>query len=162
MAQYYTLSDIFKHEDTTRYLCNLEGGIELLPHSLIELAAQEPNFDTNYAEYVIFRRLHQIAAYIDRQSIKKGYQINVVNNQNLKEDLENNNAKKEYYEGLYRYYEESTFEELDQMFPIIDQAVRDNNWNFLYYLYYKEEEDLNVLLIKQKNRLNERKFFIIQ
>ena len=162
MAQYYTLSNIFKHEDTTRHYCNSEGGFELLPPSLIDLAAQEPNFDTDYAEYVIFRRLHQIAAYIARQSIKKGYQINVTNNQNLKEDLENNNASKEYYEGWYQRYEDPTFGDLDPIFSVIDQAVRDNNWNFLYYLYYKEEEDLNDLLIKQKNRFNERKFFILQ
>ena len=96
MAQYYTLSDIFKHEDTTRHYCMSEGGFELSTQELIQLAAQEPNFDTDYAEYVIFRHLHQITAYIASKSIKIGYQINVTHNQNLKEDLENNNASKEY------------------------------------------------------------------
>ena len=84
MTQYYTLSDIFKHEDTTRHYCNSEGGFELLPPELIELASQEPNFDTDYAEYVIFRRLHQIAVYIDRQSMKKGYKLTLTDNQGLK------------------------------------------------------------------------------
>ena len=152
MTQYYTLSDIFKHEDTTRHYCNSEGGFELLPPELIELASQEPNFDTDYAEYVIFRRLHQIAVYIDRQSMKKGYKLTLTDNQGLKRQLENNNASKEYYEGCYQSYEDPTFGDLDPIFSVIDQAVRDNNWNYLYYLYYKEEKNLNDLLIRQKNR----------
>ena len=152
MTQYYTLSDIFKHEDTTRNYCNSKGGVELLPPSLIDLASQEPNFDTDYAEYVIFRRLHQIAIYIDRQSMKKGYKLTLTDNQGLKRQLENNNAFEEYYEGCYQRYEDPTFGDLDPIFSVIDQAVRDNNWNFLYYLYYKEEKNLNDLLIRQKNR----------
>ena len=152
MTQYYTLSDIFKHEDTTRHYCNSEGGFELLPPELIELASQEPNFDTDYAEYVIFRRLHQIAVYIDRQSMKKGYKLTLTDNQDLKRQLENNNASKEYYEGCYQSYEDPTFGDLDPIFSVIDQAVRDNNWNYLYYLYYKEEKNLNDLLTRQKNR----------
>ena len=153
MTQYYTLSNIFKHEDTTRHYCNSKGGVELLPPSLIDLASQEPNFDTDYAEYVIFRRLHQIAIYIDRQSMKKNHKLtSLTDNQDLKRKLENNNAFEEYYEGRYQSYEDPTFGDLDPIFSIIDQAVRDNNWNFLYYLYYKEEKNLNDLLIRQKNR----------
>ena len=152
MAQYYTLSDIFKYEDTTRHYCNSEGGVELLPTSLINLASQEPNFDTDYAEYVIFRRLHQIANYIDRQSMKKGHKLDLADNQNLKRHLKNDNAIEEYYEGCYQSYEDPTFGDLDPIFSVIDQAVRDNNWYFLYYLYYKEEKNLNDLLIRQKNR----------
>ena len=152
MTQYYTLSDIFKHEDTTRHYCNSEGGVELLPPSLINLASQEPNFDTDYAEYVIFRRRHQIAIYINRQSMKKGHKLYLTDNQGLKRQLENNNAFEEYYEGRYQSYEDPTFGDLDPIFSVIDQAVRDNNWNFLYYLYYKEEKNLNDLLIRQNNR----------
>ena len=162
MAQYYTLSDIFKYEDTTREFCNSEGGFELLPPTLINLAASQPNFDTDYAEYVIFRRLHQIAAYITCESIKKGYQINVTHNQNLKEDLENNNASKEYYEGWFQRYEDDVNDDVDTIFSIIDQAVRDNNWEFLYYLYYREENELTNLLVYHKNNIKDRKFFIIQ
>ena len=95
MAQYYTLSDIFKHEDTTRHYCNSEGGFELLPPTLIELASQEPNFDADYAEYVIFKRLHPIAAYINYQSMKKGHKLYLTDNPGLKRELENNNAAKE-------------------------------------------------------------------
>ena len=47
MAQYYTLSDIFKHEDTTRQYCLSEDGANLSTPTLIYLASLEPDFDTN-------------------------------------------------------------------------------------------------------------------
>ena len=163
MAQQYTLSDIFKHEDTTRQYCISEDSANLSTHQLIELAGMERHFNSDYAEYLIFKRLHQVAEYISSKSKKKGYQINVRHNQNLKEDLENNNSSEDYYKDWYQRYDDPLFcPEEENIFQIIDQAIRDNNWPFLYYLYYKEEEELYDLLSKQKNRLNERKFFIIQ
>ena len=163
MAKYYTLSDIFKHEDTTRYYCNSEGGFELTPYELIDLAAEEHEFDTDYAEYVIFKHLHQIAAYTARKSTKIGHQINITHNQNLLQDLENNNLRKEYYEGWFLHYvDDPDDESLGSIFSIIDQAVRDNNWEFLYYLYYREEDKLYNLLNNYKNKIRDRNFFIIQ
>ena len=162
MAQQYTLSDIFKHEDTTRQYCLSEGGVNLLTPQLIELAGMEDHFNSDYVKFIIFKRLHQVAEYISYKSKNKGYQINVRHNQNVKEDLENNNDSREHYENWLDIYERQAFNDEPDIYDIIDQAVRDNNWNFLYYLYYKEEEELYDLLSKQKNRFNERKFFIIQ
>ena len=162
MAQQYTLSDIFKHEDTTRQYCISEDSANLSPRQLIELAGMENHFNSNYAEYIIFKRLHQVAEYISCESKKKGYQINVRHNQNIKEDLENNNDSKDYYAFWVDIYERQAFNDDPDIYDIINQAVRDNNWSFLYYLYYKEEEELYDLLSKQKNCLNERKFFVVQ
>ena len=162
MAKQYTLSDIIKYEDQTRDYCNSEGGFSLLTPELIDLASQEDYFDTDYAEYVIFRRLHQIADYIARESIRKGYLINVTHNQNLKEDLQNNNATKEYYEFCFQHYENHADDDVDTIFSIIDQAIIDKNWNFLYYLYYREDNELTDVLVNHKNNIKDRKFFIIQ
>ena len=161
MAHQYTLSDIFKHEDTTRYFCNSESGFNLSVPELIHLASLEPFFDSDYVEYIIFRRLHQLAEYISEKSKKRGYQINVRHNQNLKEDLENNNASREYYERWADQYG-YTLDTLDDTYYVIDSAVTDNNWAFLYYLYLKEEEGLYDLLNAQKNKIKDRKFFIVQ
>ena len=163
MAKYYTLSDIIKHEDTTREYCVSEGSHDITTQTLIYLASLEPIFDTNYAEYVIFRHLHQIAAYTERKSLEKGCQINIRHNQNLLQDLENNNLRKEYYESWFQHYVDDPDDEyLDSIFSIIDQAVRDNNWDFLYYLYYREENKLYDILNNHKNKIRDRKFFIIQ
>ena len=161
MAQQYTLSDIFKYEDTTRYFCNSESGFNLSIPELIHLASLDPFFDSDYVEYIIFRRLHQLAEYISEKSKKRGYQINVRHNQNLKEDLENNNSSREYYERWADEYG-YTLDTLDDTYHVIDSAVTDNNWAFLYYLYLKEEEGLYDLLNAQKNKIKDRKFFIVQ
>ena len=153
MAQKYTLSDIFKHEETTRQYYVSEDSANLTTRQLIELAAMENHFDTGYADYLIFKRLHQEAEYISSKSKKKGYQINVRHNQNLKEDVENNNDSKGFYEYWYNQYESQVFDSYPDIYDIINQAVRDNNWNFLYYLYYIEEEDLFDLLTKKKTVL---------
>ena len=163
MEPQYTLSDIFKHEDTIRKYCISEGEVELSSENLIHLASLEHNFDTQFADYVIFKRLHQIAEYIFSETKKKGYLLNVRQYQPLKEDLDNNNVSKERYEGWFKRYENSVNEEEnDVLTSIINQAIRDNNWNFLYYLYYKKEKQLNDVLTLNKKRFNNKKFFIVQ
>ena len=162
MAQKYTLSDIFRHEETTRQYYVSEDTANLTTRQLIELAGMENYFDTGYADYLIFKRLHQVAEYISYKTKKKGYQINVRHNQNLKEDLENNNDSKDHYEYWFNEYESQVFNSYPDIYDVINQAVRDNNWNFLYYLYYKEENELYDLLTNHKNKIKERKFFIFQ
>ena len=162
MALQYTLSDIFKYEDITRQYCNSEGGFTLSIQELIHLAALEDEFDTDYANYLIFKRLHQITEYIYQKAINKGIQINVKDNKKLKEDLENNNANVSNYENWIEFYEREAFNDEPTIYDIINQAIRDNNWNVLYYLYYKEENKLYDILFNEKNKLNDRKFFIIQ
>ena len=158
----YSLSKIFHYEDKTRQNCLSEGGVELTTEELIELAAKDDKFDNDYANYLIFKRLHLIADYITQKAKNKGYQINVKDNGKLKEDLENNNSNESNYENWIEFYEREAFNDYPDIYDIIKQAIRNNNWNFLYYLYYKEENELYDLVSKEKNKLNERKFFIIQ
>ena len=158
----YNLCDIFKYEDITRQYCISEGGVELTTQELIQLAGKEDQFNSDYANYLIFKRLHLIVDYITQKAKNKGYQINVKYNGKLKEDLENNNGNESNYENWIEFYEREAFNDYPDIYDIINQAIRDNNWNVLYYLYYKEENELYDLISKEKNKLNERKFFIIQ
>ena len=162
MALQYTLSDIFKYEDITQQYCNSEGGFTLSIQELIHLASLEDEFDTNYANYLIFKRLYQITDYITQKAINKGIQINVKDNKKLKEDIKNNNANVFNYENWIEFYKNKDFNDEPTIYCIINQAIRDNNWNVLYYLYYKEENKLYDILFNEKNKLNDRKFFIIQ
>ena len=162
MALQYTLSDIFKYEDVTRQYCNSEGGFTLSIQELIHLAALEDEFDTDYADYLIFKRLHQIAEYIYQKAINKGIYANVKDNKNLKKDIENNNFNISNYENWLEFYENNTFIDDPDIYDVIDQIIKDNNRCVLYYLYYKEENKLYDILFNEKNKLNDRKFFIIQ
>ena len=162
MAIQYSLSDIFKYEDITRQYCNSEGGFDLSIQELIHLAALEDEFDTNYANYLIFKHLHQITVYISQKTINKGFQINVKDNKKLKKDIENNNFNISNYENWFEFYENKTFIDDPTIYDVIDQIIKDNNWYVLYYSYYKEENKLYDILFNEKNKLNDRKFFIIQ
>ena len=153
----YTLTDIFKHEDKTRQYCFSEGGVELSVPELIKLAGKEKEFNSDYAEYLIFKRLHLISSYIAKKA-----NINVKDNKRLKKDIENNNLNKPRYEEWLEFYKREAFNDYPDIYDIIDQTIIDKNWNVLYYLYYKEENELYDLVAKEKNKLNERKFFIIQ
>ena len=163
MAQKYTLSDIFKYEDITLEYYRSEDTFNLSTAYLIHMASLDQPFNTDYAEYLISKRLHKIAEFVFQEAKKKGYLINVRHYQNLKEDLDNNNSSEDYYKDWYRHYDDPFYEpEENVIYEIIKQAVNDNNWNFLYYLYYKEEKELFNLLTNYKNNFKERKFFIVQ
>ena len=127
MTEEYTLSDIFKYEDKTRQYCISEGGVELSTQELIHLAALEDQFNSDYANYLIFKRLHLIADYITQKAINKGIQINVKDNKKLKEDLENNNGNESNYENWIEFYEREAFNDYPDIYDIIKQAIRDNN-----------------------------------
>ena len=162
MANQYNITDIFKYEDKTRHYCMSEGCVDLSTRELIELAGNEKHLDINYVKYLIFKYLHTIEDYCIQKAKKKGYQLsNIKDNHGIKRDLIKNNT---YYEEWIEFYEDEAFRDYPDVFEVIDQALIDNNWNFLYYLYYKEESEFSNLLTdkeyedKQKNR----KFFIIQ
>ena len=162
MASKYLISDIIKYELITKQYCESEGGFTLSTKELIHLAALEDEFDTDYANFVIIRRLHDIADYIYKKAINKGFQVNVTNNKNLREDINNNNFDIANYDNWLEYYEDKAAIDDPDIFDIIDQIIKENNWNVLYYLYYKEEQSLYDFLFNEKNNLKDRKFFIIQ
>ena len=152
----YSLTDIINYEDKTRQYCLSEGGVELSTEELIELAAKEKEFNSDYAEYLIFKYLHLLSKYITEKAKNKGYQIDVKDNKMLKDDIKNNNISESIYEEWIEFYYHP------DVYEIANKALMDKNWNVLYYLYYKEENELINFLMKKINKLNERKFFIIQ
>ena len=162
----YSLSTIFQYEAITRQHCISEGGVELTTQELIELTAKEDEFNINYANYLIFKCLHLISDYITQKALNTwGITINVKDNQKL-----NDNINEDYYESWIEFYSTKAFSDYPDIYEIIDQAIRDKNWDVLYYIYYKEENELTNLVAKEEDEFNERiyeekqknrKFFII-
>ena len=157
MAFQYSIGDISKYEAMTKQFCESEG-VEFLPiRVLLDLAASEAEFDGDYARYIINRRLHDIADYIYKKSGR-----NVTINPMLRTDIQNNNINREAYDEAIESYEDDIPYDDEDIFTTIDKMIRENNWCVLYYLYYKEEEELTKLLIDGLNDFNDRKFFIIR
>ena len=160
MALQYTLSDIFKYEDITREYCNSEGGFNLTIQNLIELAALEDEFNIDYAFYLRFKRMHQIEDYILQKAKKYGCIINVKESERIVEELLNNENK--YEEQIEYYYNNSLYDETDVFYDIINQALFDKNWELVYYIYHKENNELFSLIAKTEDEFNEKKEFKIE
>ena len=162
----YSLSTIFQYEAITRQYCISEGGVELTTQELIELTAKEDEFNLNYPNYLIFKRLHLISDYITQKTTNTwGITINVKDNQKL-----NDNINEDYYESWIEFYSTKAFSDYPDIYEIIDQTIKGKNWDVLYYIYYKEENELTNLVAKEEDEFNERiyeekqknrKFFII-
>ena len=158
----YSLSTIFQYEDITRQHCMSEGGFNLTTQELIQLSAKEDEFNLDYVNYLLFKHLYQISNYISHKTQNR---INVKDNQKL-----NDNINEDYYESWIEFYSTKAFSDYPDIYEIIDQAIKGKNWDVLYYIYYKEENELANLVAKEEDEFNERiyeekqknrKFFII-
>ena len=157
MASQYLIGDISRYEAITKRYRKKEYS-DLLPvRVLIDLAASEVEFNADYVRYLINKRLHDIADYIYKKS-----RINVTINPMLRSDIKNNNINWEAYDKAIESYEDDIPYDDSDIYETIDKMIKENNWCVLYYLYYKEEEELTKLLIDGLNDFKDRKFFIIQ
>ena len=156
MASQYSIGDISKYEQITKHYCEVEGSEFLPVRTLIDFAASEVEFNSDYVRYIINRRLHDIADYIYKKS-----QVNVTINPRLRSDIQNNNINREAYDKAIESYEDDIPYDDSDIYETIDKMIKENNWCVLYYLYYKEEEELTKSLIDGLNDFNDRKFFII-
>ena len=147
---------IGKYEAITKRYREAEGSEFLPVRVLMDLAASESNFNSDYARYVINKHLHDIADYVYH---KTGRNISI--NPNLRADINNNNINRENYDSWIEYYKDKSWNDDPDFYDIIDEIVKENNIPVLYYFFYKEEEELTDLLIDYLNDFNDRKFFII-
>ena len=145
----YSLSKIFQYEDITRQHCMSEGGFNLTIQELIQLSAKEDEFDLDYVNYLLFKRLYQISDYILHKTQNT---INVKDTQYMLNDNE------DYYENWIEFYESKAFSDYPDIYEIIDQAIAGQNWDVLYYLYRKEDDELYNLIAKEEDEFNERKY----
>ena len=157
MATQYSIHNICEFEQITKRYCEMDYSEFPPVRVLIDYAVSEPEFNADYVRYIINRRLHNIADYIYKKS-----QINVTINPMLRSDIQNNNINRDAYDEAVESYEDDIPVCDEDIYDSIDKMLRDNNIPVLYYLYYKEEEELTKLLIDNLNDFRNRKFFIIR
>ena len=157
MAFLYLIGNISKYEAITKHYCEVEGSEFLPVRVLIDLAASEAKFNSDYVRYIINKHLNNIANYAYQKTGK-----NVTINPILRADINNNNIDRQNYDRWIEYYKDKSWNDNPDFYDIIDEIVKENNILVLYYFYYKEEEELTKLLIDELNDFNDRKFFIIQ
>ena len=163
----YSLSKCFHYEAITRQHCISEGGVELTTQELLTLAVI--NGDFNYAKFVIFKRLYMLQEFIAKKTKNTGFIFNT----NINQDISNNLQDYEnYYDNWVEFYSNKANFGLgaNDIEDAIEEVIKSKHWDVLYYIYFKEEDDLNSFLAREEDEFNEkkekesvknRKFFII-
>ena len=157
MSDRYHMSDIIKYEALTKKYCKREYLDEEAPdiETLIDCAHHEKEFNVEYCIYVIKKYLQLIVDFVYE---RKG--INVSNIHSLREDIYNNNVDENACE---KWLADCNEDNLCCGYMDTLDVIMDRNYiAMLYYYYYSEEKKLTEYLSNRVNKLNDRKFFIVQ
>ena len=157
MNNIYHMSDIIKYEALTKKYCKMEYLDEESPdiEILIDCAYKEKEFNVEYCKYVIEKYLQIIVDYV--YEIKG---INISNIHALREDIYNNNVDENACE---KWLADCKEDNLCCCYQDTLEVIIDRNYiAMLYYYYYSEEKKLTEYLTNRVNKLNDRKFFIVQ
>ena len=161
----YSISNCFHYKAITRQHCISEGGVELSTQELISLAIIDGDID--YAKFVIFKRLYALREFITQKAKNVGFIFNPNTNQNISNNLQ---EYENYYDNWVEYYSCKNNLFTDDIEDVIEEVIKSKHWDVLYYIYFKEEDDLNSFLAREEDEFNEkkekesvknRKFFII-
>ena len=131
MAGKYTLSEIFRHEDISKVYIASEGR-QLSPKELVEKAAKEEMFDSEYACYLHYKHEHQIKEFITKRNRIIGSSLRFI------------------ADGFFGEYEDEFEPKIKAMpfrvkptvFEILDVLIRDQQWDMVFYVYQRETAGL--------------------
>ena len=166
MANYreFTINECFYHEETTRKH-TLKYNRELTIYELIKLGIEADNYD--YINYLIFKRMHLIKTIILNETRNTNFKLEL----DQYEDIVLDDPE---YESLLNYYAKTFNNNTDNntinIEDLIKVVVSFNHWFMLYYIYFKERNDLSTFLYDedekyceyQRKLQRERKFYIFQ
>ena len=137
MAKIYEHSQIFRHEDISKVYIASEGRL-LSPRELIEKAAKEEKFDTEYADYIVYKNRIQIEEFIMKRNRCIGNSLQFI--------------REDYWEVNEDEFEPKIkampFKVKPTVFDILDLLIRDQQWDLVFYVYYRETVELNNLIVK--------------
>ena len=137
MAKIYEHSQIFRHEDISKVYIASEGRL-LSPRELIEKAAKQEKFDTEYADYIVYKNRIQIEEFIMKRNRCIGNSLQFI--------------REDYWEVYEDEFEPKIkampFRVKPTVFDILDVLIRDQQWDLVFYVYYRETVELNNLIAK--------------
>ena len=157
MAERYTSSEIFRHEDISRVYIASEGRL-LSPRELIEKAAKEEKFDVDYADYIVYKNKMQIEEFIMKRNRCIGNSLRFIENDFHEEEED------EFEPNI----KAMPFKIKPTVFDILDVLLRDQQWDLVFYVYRRETAGLNHLIAKLEDEhipltnLFDKKMVILQ
>ena len=132
--QYYTqkIQNVYTQE-----------GCERLPTSyLIELECNQHPIDADYVKYLALKHIDGLIKYINN----KGMVLNDIewNIRQILNEIIDNTVDEDYYLNTLDIYNSISGNDFDEpdIYDIINQAIRLDNKIILYYLIFKEDEEM--------------------
>ena len=121
--------------------CKNEGG-RLSPYYLMELEANNPTIDATYIKYIAIQHIKNLIQYINSKNIK----LNDIegNIRQILDEIIKGDVSESYYTNTMDIYDSingNSMDELD-LYGIVNQAIRLDNKRLLYYIIFRESEDL--------------------
>ena len=157
MTEKYTLNDIFAFEDITRVYC-ISKVKQLTPKELITMAAMEEEFNVEYALYLHFKHKHQITEFIKRRDRSLASSLRFISDDIMDEEDE-----------FEQKIKAIPFKVSPTVFDILEVAIRNKQWDLVFYVYQTETSGLYNLITQtedeknnQKDDIKNKKFFIFQ
>ena len=122
-------------------ICKQEGCDSLEPSYLIELEGYKPLIDVNYVKYVALKHMNSIIDYINSKGIVlKDIEWNI---KLIINEILTNQVDEDYYLNTIEIYESLGNTMLgSDVYDLINQAIRLDNKRMLYYLIFREDEDM--------------------
>ena len=158
MAKIYEHSEIFRHEDISKVYIASEGRL-LSARELIKKASKEERFDVEYANYIVYKNKMQIEEFIMKRNRRIGNSLRFIKDDYWVEDEDEFEPK----------INAMPFKIKPTVFDILDVLIRDQQWDLVFYVYYRETSGLNSLIIHLEdehiplnNNILDKKMVILQ
>ena len=135
MAKRYEHSEIFRHEDISKVYIALEGRV-LSPRELIERADKEERFDTEYAQYILYKNKIQMEDFIMKRNRCIGNSLQFMTDEFCEEN------EMEFEPKI----KAMPFKVKPTVFEILDVLIRDQQWDLVFYVYQRETAGLYNLI----------------
>ena len=112
------------------------------PQEILNIAEQQTQIDVNYLKHIVLKYMRNLIEYIEN----KGVQLEDVewNIKLIINEILTNQVNEDYYLNTIDIYESISvgrFGEVD-IYDLINQAIRLDNKRMLYYLIFKEDEEM--------------------
>ena len=110
------------------------------PEKVLNEAYGEPNIDANYLKHLVLLHMSHLINYIKRQGVQLDdieWNIKLILNEIL-----TNQVSEDYYLNTIDIYESISGLDDADIYDLIDQAIKLDNRRMLYYLIFKEDENM--------------------
>ena len=136
-----TPDQIQYYNQKIQYVCEKEGCDSSSTHELINVEELEPTIDNIYLKYVALKHQNNLINYIKSKGVVlENIEWNI---RQILNEITTNQVDEDYYLNTIDIYESlnnSIFE--PDIYYLINQAIRLDNKRMIYYLIFKEDEEI--------------------